>query len=327
MTFELRKNIIMSTLPLAQSFRYKDDFQILPPPKEAKLPPAILNDYPCVLELTFENPIEKKLGLSGETLPQWVVENEEAGKRRKEVLLVMTVITDNRFFQYSSRQAWYVSLGDKSKKQSGSEWGQEMYSCPELDLEGDIFTESTELDIPLVPPNDYFNRYGRHMDKTLDLPKNIYELLDGYYSLDQDAKKVFLSACSLFDQGLNLWSEHPSLSFTSMVSALEALIHYDHRDNTKETCKECGQDRYRVIKKFKDFFSEYGSPSEEFKKYALKIYKYRSKIVHRGELFLGEVEPLGHSNWDDLGNRDMRRNIITTCRICMVNWLWKQSQT
>lgn len=313
----------MSGLPVTKSFRYGECFQICPPSKSAAMPPAIMNDYPCILEFSFDAPTEKRPMHGGGFLPDWVVENDEAGKTAKELLLVLTVLTTNNFFQYSSRQAWFISFGEKSnvKTSSRSEWGQEGYICPEIDLDGDSFSPPTDLNIPLVDTNLYFNRYGRYIEQELDFPENIFEMLDKYQLLEQDPKDSFLSACTLFSHGLRLWSEHPSLSFTSMVSALETLIHHDNKNIKNEICKECGQERYRVVKKFRDFFLNYGSPTPEFKKYAIKIYKHRSKILHRGELFLGEVKPIGFGSLDGLDDVNMRRNIISTCRICMVNWL------
>ena len=106
-----------------------------------------------------------------------------------------------------------------------------------------------------------------------------------------------------------------------MISSLETLISLENRCEKIERCKECRQERYRVVKKFRDFFGKYGSSDPGFKKYALKVYKYRCKILHRGELFLGEVFPQRFASHEGFEDDQMRRSIISVCRICLVNWL------
>ncbi len=214
-------------------------------------------------------------------------------------------------------------MGKKGEEPTSKEvqWGQQGYFYKGFQSNIDDFTSPKVASIKQIDPNEYFNRYGRSTDQEYDLPNNIGNLFDVYYSLEEEAKKSFLCSSSLFDQGVEMWSEHPSLSFAAMVSSLETLVHFDNRKEKIERCKECGQGIYGVVKTFRDFFNKYGSPSPEFRKYALKVYKYRSKILHRGELFLGEVYPRRFGSFDGFEDDELRRSIIRTCRICLINWL------
>ena len=311
-------------MPVPGTYRYRDLFQLLPPPDDAPLPPASLGDYPCVIEFAFTPRKMARIDPAGYERPKWVVDNEIASQTLREILLLLTLITSRRLFlfQGSFRQAWFVSLGSKGKKRelAESEWGQEMYYCGEFDQNLKGFSSPPQELIGQVDPNLYFNKIII-LNEVLDFPKNVTAILDCYYTLPDEAKRVFLSSCSLFDQAIRLWSEHPSLSFAAFVSALETLITYEHRNVGIEKCETCGQEIFKVGEKFRDFFSAYGSPSPEFKSYANKIYKYRSKILHRGKLFLGEIEPRNIGSVGDMKDVELRRNIVLNCRICIVNWL------
>ncbi len=170
-------------------------------------------------------------------------------------------------------------------------------------------------------PNAYFGRFGRDVDHEFDLPENIDTLFEAYYALDEDFQFAFLSAASLLSQSIQSWSVFPSLSFTAAISAVETLVAFDQGVGSVEHCPECRQPRHRTTAKFLAFTKQFGSSSAEFKKYAEVLYDRRSKILHKGRLFLGEVHPARFANMDGLEETELRRGVRDTCRICLVNWL------
>jgi hypothetical protein len=204
------------------------------------------------------------------------------------------------------------------------QWGQEGYFFEGIQ-KIDVLSENDTPTIGREDPQAYFNQYGRPAGGSLVLPENIDYLLAKYYSLDNQARLAFLSSCALLDQGISLWSRHPSLSFAALVSAIETLISYEHRDKKLEKCKVCNQDRYRVTSKFRDFFMKYGSATPEFKKYAQTIYRYRCKVLHEGDLFLGEIKLRTFGSSEGFDDDDLRRSLIRNCRICLINWLTHQA--
>lgn len=323
MVWEYRKAMVLSGIPIEGSFRFADEFQILPADPEAPKPPAVLNHHPFTIEYRFIIDETPRKFPDGNRIPQGIIDSENAFKTLKEIILLLTAFSQDRIFIYSNNQSWFIPMGTMGKEPKSREiqWGQEGYMYEGFDGKIESFTDTKSEQINLIEANEFFNRYGRKTDQKFDFPENIINLFALYFSLEGGEKQAFLFSCSLFDQGMNLWAEHPSLSFAAFVSSIETLITFEHKDEKTEICEECGQERYRVIKKFKDFFGTYGSPTPEFKKYAQKIYKYRSKILHKGELFLGEIEPRSFGSMDGFEDDQLRRNIITTCRICFVNWL------
>lgn len=328
MTTEHRKVLALSNIPVKGSFRYKDYFQVLPADADAPAPQAVMSHHPFVIEFCFTVDETHREHPDGSSVPQWVINNDDAYKTLKEILLLLTAFSNDRVFTYSHNQSWFIPMGTKGEEPTEKkvQWGQEGYFYDKFNSDIEKLSETEIESVALIDANEFFNRYGRRTDQEFDLPQNIIELLDTFFSLGEDERHYFLSACTLFSQGITIWSEHPSLSFAAFVSSIETLIAADYKDEKTERCSECGQERYRVINKFREFFGKYGSPTPEFRKYAVKVYKYRSKILHRGELFLGEVVPRRFGSMEGFEDDELRRSIIRTCRICFINWLHNQNK-
>lgn len=322
MTDLYRQAIVLSSLPVIGWYRYRDVFQILPPHEELKRPPAVLAHHPLIFQWRYPESKEPRTILGHFDVPKWVLDKENAAEQARELLLVLSVLLSNRIFEYHGRQSWFVDLEKTGSSALDPKWGQELYTGQ--DFKGSIENFSSVDGVPAieeVESNHYFNRRFISYDAVFDIPKDLTWLLDRFFDLSSEDKKAFLSSCALFEQGVDVWSMYPSLSFVGFVSCLETLINVDNRDVTVERCNECGQDRHRVTRKFRDFFLRYGDDSPEFKKYAMKIYKYRSRVVHTGELFNGEVMPEQFGSDNRIYDDDFRRSVIRTCRICMVNWM------
>ena len=151
-------------------------------------------------------------------------------------------------------------------------------------------------------------------------------LLEYRYSIPEISETIsnpcFLSACFLFDQGVELFHQTPSLAFAACVSSLETLIAADHKGQDEEHCKDCGQVMYKVRQKFLEFIERYGNDSPETRNISDKVYSHRSKILHEGQLFLGETEPRTIEAADEwLKDDHQRRDVIRFFRACIINWL------
>lgn len=323
MAYAFNACFALADAPTVGYFRYRDVFQIVPPPPEAPLPPAAVGDYPFIIELSYQaSPVGRKMP-DGYMIEAGIVNVEIAQEMRKHVLLLLTAFTNFRMYIPSNHQGWFISLGVRGKEFSSKvpEWGQEVFFVSGYELSRTGFSEPSGPPANQSEPFVYFNAFGRSIGTTVGFPRILSELFDAAFAIEEDARRSLLASCSLLDQGIALWQHHPSLSFASCVSALETLIAYDHKNEPPDVCPTCTQKRFSVVKKFQQFFANYGSPTPEFKRYAQKVYRYRCNILHRGELFLGDVflEKFGSlAGYDD---RELHRNLIRTCRICIVNWV------
>ncbi|RRA93605.1 hypothetical protein CF109_12705 [Aeromonas veronii] len=93
-----------------------------------------------------------------------------------------------------------------------------------------------------------------------------------------------------------------------------------------EKCEQCQQKKHQVTKKFLNFMLKYGNDDPTFKKFSNKIYKYRSNIVHSGQLLNGDLMPEKFGHHDSIEDDEFRRGVIRACRICMVNWLFERAK-
>ena len=318
-----RQAIVLSSLPVKGWYRYRDVFQILPPNKNLKNPHVVSAHHPFIFQWKYPESTEPRSKSPDFDVPKWVRDKDNAAEKAREILLILGVFLNNRIFEYRGRQGWFIDLEDEAPRNSEPRWGQEAYFARGFDANIEGFDDVEELsEVEEVATSEYLNRRFITYDAAFEVPKDLGFLLSSYFSLSQENKSSFLSSCALFEQAIDAWGAYPSLSFVGFVSCLETLINADHKGVKVERCGECGQERHRVAQKFREFFLKYGNDSQEFKRYAMKIYRYRSKVVHTGELFSGEVMPLDFDSHESIINDDeFRRSVIRTCRICMVNWL------
>lgn len=317
-----RQAVVLTRLPVKGLYRYRDIFQVLPPRDDFTKPNAMVGHYPLIFQWKYQAPqvVEKEPGQP--EMPHWVHENDASGAKAREIFLVLGVFLNSRLFEYQGKKSWFLPLDESHRGSMEPLWGQELYTVRDFSNSIDDLSDVDGIEeIEKVESNTYFNRYAETLDAVFDLPKDLDCLLDAYFELDANRRERFLSACALFEKGAELWGSQPSLSFIAFVSSLETLINLEHKDEEVEKCGECGQDRYRVTKKFRDFFAKYGSDSPEFKKYSMEIYNYRSKVVHTGELFVGEVIPEKFGSHDRIFDDDFRRSVTRTVRMCIANWL------
>ena len=94
-------------------------------------------------------------------------------------------------------------------------------------------------------------------------------------------------ACSWYYQAVAVWHESDSSSYVALVNAIECLT--DKPEQCPECnqsgmegierCDLCGQPRYRVTKKFKEFLEKYVSfIDERFPKAKGRFYEIRSQL-------------------------------------------------
>jgi hypothetical protein len=338
MMAKIRQETALSDRRVNGWFRYRDLFQVIPMPAGAPVLQSAIGHHPFLLEFSYTVPDVSETGYNPE-IPSHVlltmIDDEASAKPRNGILLLLSTLSRHLVFQCNSsilNQQWFVKLPINEKDVSSSYdsvWGQGGYQC--LHLPTRIVKEFSHFEatpIGFQDSNEYFNSDLPHqyvVGKTHDefeFPAKINEYLDIYYCASDQKKKAFLSACSLLRQGIQLFSLAPSLAFAACVSSLEALIMHDHLDEKEERCECCNQPKYHVRQRFLDFIRTYGSDSLEGRKQADWIYSRRSSILHKGQLFLGEIEPRTMDVAVDWTNDDQfQRNVIRFFRICIVNWL------
>ena len=251
-----------------------------------------------------------------------------------EIADLLSLFTNFRFFLYDSMQCWFIPLSGDARS---SVWGQKGYTFITL-IKPTEFTTPQGVQLPVVPYQKYYKQirdgYYAGQDNQIELPSNIDNLFDTYFSLDTTKKIAFHAACHLYNQALELNNKMPSLALVASVMGIEALVNYDNSNGTTscnecgapesiEKCEVCGSPRYRATSNFKDFIGKYGS--SDLNKFSDNLYKMRSKLAHGALLRDDEFDSGFYAD-----NRDeqqmFRRASLIFVRLTMLNWLLVQSQ-
>lgn len=109
-------------------------------------------------------------------------------------------------------------------------------------------------------------------------------MMAGLYLLE--SQPLLGNAAGMFDQGLIIGIEHPSVAALCFISAIEALGELE--GDELFACSECGS-KVGVAKRFESQIATV-VPKEKLKYYK-ELYRKRSKTVHTSELYGDESKP------------------------------------
>jgi len=281
---------IFTTKPVIGQYRFKDKLQIYP----SKRKPIEQNGRffcPLTIEISFSQ--------QGEHYYRYGIPygRDQLTKQIVEIQHLLSVVTQFFFFDHIKAKSPIKRFTNKSCK---------------LIEKGNI-------------------RW--YQDKALDdlnvanlvIPEFMDSILETYYALPKDKLLAFRKACYLFYYGVELYSTNPSLSFASFVSVIETLMGFGAKSHDK--CKCCGQPKYRLSARFREFiftFGYGGKKSAGAKKFINKLYTQRSKILHEGQLLLGDMfwhpveEEIMSVNWEE---SFLHKDLLGVTRLCLINWI------
>ena len=116
---------------------------------------------------------------------------------------------------------------------------------------------------------------------------------------------------------------HKSLSVIASFTSVETMVNFEFRNIDPEKCETCGQLRFSVAKKYRDFLLKYIGDSPTNKQKFNRFYTLRSKIVHTGERF--KTETLFNEATTEQQDQEFidHLEIVQLCRLAIVQWLLK----
>lgn len=340
------RTIVFTKTPLKSQFRYKNKFQILP--IESKVAPSCFysKHFPMFLEyyVDFEKAnSDKEIAPFEMMAARLAVENE--------IINILSVLSNHHFFKYkSSGGQWVITLPNvEHKKMTNdqktdfnnqySSWSLNSYIYPELKEDLEI-TKFSVFKLPITPLiEDYFSYFTKNPieneKKEICFPATIVSCLDNFYSLSAKTQRKIKSSVALICDGIDISDSKRSLAFLSFVSAIEAFVGLEFSDKEIEfeckrckslavspyTCPSCGKPIWGIKAKFKEFLKKFVAGSEKSVTTYNKIYNLRCKIVHQGQLLIGDyelsLENMNQKEYDWL----MKLKTLQLARISLTNWL------
>lgn len=248
---------------------------------------------------------------------------------------MLTAFSNNLFFRYTDHNGtWGMPLlieepGEEANTWS-SKWCYNMYHFPDLPRQMKI-AEFTQQKIPEIQKVNHglFYTFKPNLDAEIEsnivFPLTIDRLLDSYYSRGQEITAFIDTACSYIVSAVELLYSKKTLSLLSSFTAMETMINLEFKSDKPDKCDTCGQLRFSVSKKFREYFLKYIGDSQSNKKKFNGYYSIRSKIVHTGQQLKTE-KLFAHVPEDEQQNEVVTRlGILQLSKLAIANWLLKNA--
>jgi len=347
MAKECLRNIIFTKTPLDGKYKYKDEFQIYP----LNLPKAanskITDHFPIIIEFWYDkDELPEVKEFEKDSTNKWIASATAQTNKLIKLTNLLSSITNFRFFFYRKPETFWAiplleKIEEKDYNETSSIWSASLYYYPEIakDLKIDSLSDPSFKYIPLIPQKRYywFNPV-ESKDKFIDLPSSINNIISKYLMLEGQVLNVADSCIYQICTGIELYYNMKSLSFFSLVSAIETLVNYEFRNevieyectdcrslkSSERHCNKCGSPIWGVTAKYREFLFKYVSNEGKAKQLYNKIYDIRSKITHTDYLINGE----NYLNWNftDKTNEINVKHLETLqlARRSLINWLLKK---
>ena len=334
---------VLTKRPYTDFFRYRNIFQILPYEEEEFNLKLSEYHFVSILEINLEE-LFKYVDKSIDVQLLFVENNEllESGKEsinlteaaplikfdhyinyaKSLVIGVLSTITLFEHFDYPNETSngWFREIPPQNKEFI-VKWGGKCLPISNSQIESFSKTQLFNR-IEEKNPLEYFKTLDSNYKK-IKFPSDIEDKLNKFFNLEIEVREVLDNSFTYFLHANHVKEDFPSLAIVSLVNSIENLVNYNHKNTTVEKCNECGQDRFRITKKFNDFLDEnlegYYS-RKEIKGMIGDIYSKRSKIVHTGNLYKSEKnKPIWEGSLLD-SKLDLTVTIAVT-RIVINSWI------
>lgn len=318
---QYHKTIFFTKVPLSGYYKYEDVFQIYP--AELDNMPTIDDfrtyHFPNILEYWTSDDEHVTISSDLEGLEELLTLTARRSRKETQILGLLSAFSNNLFFTYSSFEgSWGLPVGQGRSSEDlntqSSSWCFQMYLFPDLprQLTIDAFTEYQGSKVKMADYSSFYMHYPNldtNRDEPITFPSVMDELFLAYFSLDADTQKRIDFSISYTVSAVSLRNTNKTLSLLSSFTALETLVDLEFNGQKVEKCETCGQPRFKVSAKFRDFLLKYIGNSQENKKKFNSYYSIRSEVIHTGRQLATE------KLFAEVSKDDARNEFITTIEI------------
>ena len=153
---------------------------------------------------------------------------------------------------------------------------QQMYLCDEVKGGTEDFSSVQGiLPLPEVPASDYDVQKTRHLGDPLNIPDDLGQSLDRFFSLTSKRQKQFMNACYWLSQANYTISY--STMFLTAIQAIEVLVETPRGGSSCDKCgKAPGPGRTKLFEEFLNKFA----PDVSDEAGRGELYNTRSNLTH-----------------------------------------------
>jgi hypothetical protein len=284
-----KQDIVFCSSNIHDHYKYSDIFQIYPVDEPRATPTSYIREVPMYLEYWIDADNAKK------TAPPVscggvLTHDEYQNNYLKDLLRQLTIYTGVHFFANDYKLGWSIPVientvfPDYSKE---SIFSANIYYQKPVDIKE--FTEIGITQFKTLPGEGY----ERFKSK-----ESMNQLFEKYFNFNDKKLIGVRNSMSLVAQSMSLSWRMKSLSFILLVSAVETLIDLEREltDPASIPCVTCGAVEYKPTKNYINFMKlNCNEKGNKIKRFLSEVYDKRSKIVHTGNLLLGDVT----LDWDN----------------------------
>lgn len=333
-SLDFHRVVFFTKVPLVGVYRYKNIFQMFPIILKNMPTSTFQTHFPNFLEFSTNSDDNVDFQLDFEansTLQELFSRTARVHKKSEMILNLLSTFTNNLCFQYPAGEgAWGIPIiSDRISEEMNSwssSWCHFMFHFPELQREM-VITEFSNPDLSTIPRGAYPEYYFVHPNMDSDkrnkivFPVNIDNIFDSYFSQNIETKSIIDSAISFAVSAIELYNSRKTLSLLSSFTSLETMVNLEFGNDKNERCSNCGQMKYSVSKKFRNYMLKYIGSSDDLKRDFNDYYSIRSKIVHNGRKL--KTEPLFNKLPPSERREEFlkRTTILQMNRLAITNWL------
>jgi hypothetical protein len=315
--------------------------QILPPLTEAPIAPFERAEHPFILEFP----------ITGAPTDLWSITNHRRIREHGRLSRVLNVLLNpivkfrpsrensEHFWAhipvvptspsiFTRAMAWIRRLfgARQSAQGQGSgfgeiRWLQGFFFAPLDHVVTDALSPPSTEKTQELEPDAYYAGAG-YDGRPLRVPTDLDDLLCRYRDLADEDLAKFDRAAFWMDMASRQWPMSLSVSFASLVSAVESLT---ERGTTHLVfCEECNKkmshDSPGATEQFRFFFEQY-APGASLRERRSTMYALRSNILHGSDLM--QIDMDLHFGWDPPGEneRELYSELSSITKVALRNWL------
>jgi hypothetical protein len=173
------RSVRFADYKLTGSWRYKDEFQILPVPAEAPQLNGLIGDHPFLLEVKIAG---SKDGF---------LTSQRAADAMRTAELLLAGLVNNSIHPLTTRSMYGYWVCPTGKDNRATAYLQPHYHC-DMPHSDELSPAATLA--PIAASREIFGPYGVSAG-TLCIPEGLTDTLDKYKRLSGDVQKQFLRSC------------------------------------------------------------------------------------------------------------------------------------
>lgn len=245
--------------------------------------------------------------------------------KQDQLINLLNLFSTFRFFRYYKTEGnWVLPITsnmtrEETKTITSSEFFFSDYynkSIGNLDINKLSDVSIKYRPLQMVDYSEYYQNnpnYDYDTTKEIIFPSNTEHGLKAYFQLNADELPIINSAIKSSVLCMELADDKTTLGILSGFTSIETIMNFYYKNFKPEVCSECGQQRYKISKRYSDFLLTFIGNGEGFKKKFSKLYSLRSKIVHTGFSFQSE------QFWNELNESEKENETITILEIIMLS--------